>query len=206
VVSAILTVIQPPIAARLTTINAVRDQVVLPDGVSDIMVGEWIDQASSAISSYCQRSFGRQVLKQTFRGATGDVLILDAVPISSIQEVRADGSVVDASGYDVSLGSGLLYRLANDARVPWAAQRVEVTFQAGWILPGASSRNLPFDIERACLLIVSASAAGSTRDPMLRSETIEGVGSASWIASAEMGSLPPQAEALLRPYSKTVIA
>jgi hypothetical protein len=108
--------------------------------------------------------------------------------------------------YEVDTSAGFVWRLDADGddRVPWFAERVSISYDAGWVLPGLTGRNLPAAVERACVLTVAAWASARGRDPLLRSEAVEGVGSSSWIATDNTGALPPQAvDALARYISYT---
>ncbi|MBC9176769.1 hypothetical protein [Pseudoroseomonas ludipueritiae] len=200
-----LSIVTPATGTRLTTIAAVRAQAVVGDDVDDITVGEWIDQASASIVSHCRRRFARETVTQTFLRPANGPLILDRAPLIAAPAVVSDGLGLLDDEMECDLAAGLIYRLHGDCRGGWFSRRLTVTYTAGWSLPGSPDRDLPADIEQACLTLVAARAAGMGRDPMLRSRTVEGVGSTSWIASADMGALPPQAASLLAPYVRYVM-
>ncbi|EHM01152.1 hypothetical protein HMPREF9946_02227 [Acetobacteraceae bacterium AT-5844] len=204
-VSTILTVITAAPSRRLTTIDAARAQGLIGSEVSDTMVGAWIDQASASIASYCRRPFAREEVREVVRTAGAAPLFLSRSPIVGDPALSA-GGVPLAGEIEVDAAAGLIYRLHGDERCAWDRTRIEVTYTAGWVLPGSPARDLPQDVEQACLILMAARGASLGRDPMLRSETTEGVGSNSWIASADMGALPPQAASLLEPYVRVVVA
>jgi hypothetical protein len=200
-----LQVLTPATSTRLTTIPAVRAHLAVGDDVDDITVADWIDQASASIVSQCRRRFARETVAQTFRRPTNGPLVLDRAPLVEAPTVNADGVDLLYDDLDCDLAAGLIYRMQGDCRGGWYCRQLTVTYTAGWSLPGNPDRDLPADIEQACLTLVAARAAGIGRDPMLRSRTVEGVGSTSWIASADMGALPPQAAGLLAPYVRYVM-
>lgn len=199
-----LTVITPAATFDLTTLATVKAQLQITDSANDEVLRDLIAQASDAAGRFCHRVFGQERVVETFRcPSTVDVLIVERTPVVTIHSVAEAGNVLDPALYECDNGAGLLYRLTpSDVRRPWwCTGRITVEYTAGWtLLSGA-----PYDLERAVILTVSAWWHGRTRDPLLRSETSEGVGGSSWIASADAGSLPPQAEALLVQFRHPVI-
>jgi hypothetical protein len=195
-----LSVLSPAASTRLTTIAAVRENIQVGSEVDDITLGEWIDQASASIVSHCRRQFARETVMETFRRPANGPLLLERAPLVAAPTVSADGVDLLDDDLDCDLSAGLLYRLHGDCRGGWYSRLLTVTYTAGWLLPAQPGRDLPADVEQACLILLAARNAGQGRDPMLRSENVEGVGSSSWIATADMGSLPPQATGLLQTY------
>ncbi|MFC0410940.1 head-tail connector protein [Roseomonas elaeocarpi] len=202
-----LTVITPAKGRRLTTIPAARDHLLLGDDVDEKYLGDLIDQASATVVSHCRRPFARETVRETFRPRGATPLILDRTPVQGAVALTVAGQAIDAEGTELNTLSGLLYRLDGAARwTAWGCDVTAVEYTGGFALPGEPNRDLPSDIEQACLIMVAARHAARGRDPMLRSETTEGVGSASFIATADMGGMPPQAAALLEPYRRWVVA
>lgn len=196
-----LTVLTPAASHRLTTIPAAREHLRVGDAVTDIEMGNLIDQASAAARRFCNRTFALETVLEVFRDGGRDVLSLSRWPVVTIQSISAPDALA-SDQFEADLENGILYRLDG---CRWCG-RVAVTYQGGYVLPEAAERTLPADVEQACLTMVAAQYSGRGRDPMLRSESTEGVGAASWIATAEMGSLPPQATALLLPFRRGVSA
>jgi hypothetical protein len=77
----------------------------------------------------------------------------------------------------------------------WPAGRTTIRYTAGYTLDGAQ-RNVPPDLERACIIIVKALFHARDRDPALRSETLEDVGSFAW-STGMSRAIPPDAAAIL---------
>lgn len=204
-----LSVVTPAAGSRLTTEDRARDHLQLSAEVAaSSYLLDLIDAASDAIARDCDRIFGRRVLRQRFGWpATGGGLRL-APGATGIVAVTEDGVTRPVGGYEIDAEDRRLYRLAEAGeRIDWSAAATVVTYATGWVLPGdqafgasAPADRLPASVEQACFTIVSARVAGRTRDPMLRSSSTEGAGSDSWIASAEMGGIPPQAAALIAPF------
>jgi hypothetical protein len=200
-----LTIVTPAASTRLTTIEAARAQAGIGADVADATVEDWIDQASAAIVSSCRRPFARETVLDLLRPRGAGPLILSRSNLVAAPVLTVGGVTLTDDDVDVDLGAGLIWRLYGYDRGGWPCGLVRVTYTAGWLLPGETGRDLPADVEQACLILLAARNASQGRDPMLRSETIEGVGSSSWIATADMGSLPPQAAGLLQPYIRYAV-
>jgi hypothetical protein len=127
-------------------------------------------------------------------------------PVASISSVVEDGITLAASDYEADLQAGLIWRLADDYRVKWSGRKITISYSAGYILPSDAGRNLPQDIQRACVLMVTAQYNARGRDPMIRSESAQDVGQATYLDPREgMESMPPQVAALLYNY-RSVLA
>lgn len=195
-------------SSGLTTIAAAKAEIGGSPDAGDVQ--RWIDAASAAIARHTGRVLARETVTETFwlEGRSVEALRLDRVPVATLTSVTVDGTALTlATDVLLDADSGLLHRLSGDVPCDWYAAKVEVAYQGGWILPGASGANLPADIERACQLAVVAMSAGTGRDPQLRSESAEGIGAASWLdPRAEDGALPWSAAALLAPWRRFAIA
>ena len=75
----------------------------------------------------------------------------------------------------------------------WTAWKVRVTYVAGWVLPGDSGTiTLPEEIEEAAIELIKLARTARTRDPLVKSETVDGVGRQDfWVGGIGEGSLPP---------------
>jgi hypothetical protein len=197
----------PATSTDLTTLSAAAAE--LGGTVDTALVQRWIAAASGAIVRHTGRTFARETVTETFWLPRYCVpaLRLDRIPVASITSVTVDGAVLDAADYLIDAGSGLLTRLSSDTPADWLANKVVVVYQAGYVLPGAASATLPADIERACIITLAAMSSSQGRDPQLRSEAADGIGSQSWLdPRAEDGALPQAAATLLAPWRRNVIA
>lgn len=59
---------------------------------------------------------------------------------------------------------------------------------------------LPQTISRATVLAAAAMVQGAGRDPNLKSESVQGVGSTSWNIASGTGGLPQQVADMLASY------
>ena len=212
-----LTVVTPAASTRLVTIAAARAELRAGGDVTDAAIGALIDQASAAMAGYRGAGFGRRMLRETLRGCWGrPALMLSAYPVAQLVSLTAGGAAMTAdAGFELDPTTGLIYRLSGGCRSPWAAGTVVVQYQDGWVLPldpvqGQSvppASDLPADLTRACLTLVSGLSAASGRDPSLRSESVAGVGSTTWAeAGPDAAGLPPQVAATLARYLTPVMA
>jgi hypothetical protein len=188
--------------ADLTDLPTIRRDLAITSVADDAYLADLITRASAAIAHHCRRrSFEREELAQIERLTAPRpciTLTRDLAPV--VSAVTVDGAALDASEWE--LRGSVLTRLQDGVAVPWAPGTVAVAYAAGYDLPAGA----PADLRHAAGLTVAAWLAARTRDPLLRSEAVEGVGAASWVASDATAALPAQAVALLgSPYAATVL-
>ena len=116
----------------------------------------------------------------------------------------AGGVTLTADDWELDAATGELWRLDGaDRRVAWPAAKIVVAYAAGYLLPGDPQRDLPEDLERACLETVKARWFARLRDPLIKGEQVQGIASADyWVPStgdADPG-LPPSVVGLLQRY------
>jgi hypothetical protein len=192
-----ITIITPPATNALTVLATAARELAIPEATSGLQ--ELIGQASDICARYCGRpeGFGRATVRQTERSVDLPCIILDRDLNPAITSVIEDGTTLAATDYE--LDGSLLYRLSGDYRIQWRAAVVQVTYAAGYAL----LTDLPQDIERACLATLAGLQTARGRDPRIRSESADGVGSVSYLdprAGAE--AIPIEAAALLAPWRK----
>jgi hypothetical protein len=201
-----LTVTAAATAWQLTTHDAAS--AALGSSVDGAQLQRLIAAASAAVGRHLGFTPARETVSETFwlNRRSAPSLSLARTPVATIASVTVDGTALASTDYSVDAGSGLLVRLTADTPVEWLANRVVVAYTGGWLLPGQSGANLPADIERATIVTVAAWAAAQGRDPQLRSEAAEGIGSQSWLDPvAEHGALPWAAAQLLAPWRRYAV-
>jgi hypothetical protein len=199
----IVSVITPPAASALTALATVRADLGLTATADDVWLTAEIEAVSSAMSAYCGRVWGRSTVQETFRAVPPfrSAVLLARAPVVAVASVEVDGALLDAASYELDAGAGILYRLNDMDRTGWNARSLVVSYTAGYLLPGQSGRDLPADVERAARLMVTAAYLARGRDPMLRSESVQGVSAASYLdPRAGSEALPAQVVGLLAPY------
>lgn len=185
---------------RLCTLAAVKAELDITVTTYDTALTALIDDVSASIASHCKRVLAEETVRETWRCVDcAEKLILARWPVSAVSLVSENGVELNSSDWELDGAKGFLWRLRDDARCCWSATKVVVDYTAGWRVPDQATPTLPGEISRAAVITAAAWRLARGRDPMLRSDTADGVGGSSWIATADMGALPPQAETLLAP-------
>lgn len=218
-----LTVTTRAATGRLVTLDDARlDLGLSAEAVPNPRLARIIDQASGRVSSYCNRTFGRQIYRETILCFPENGLLLGAGPVNRIISVGIlGGAGFDAAEYALSDGQ---LRLTHGPRPGWGdgsaynlwrsiMPTIVVDYEAGWLLPGEDIGEtfqgdvpLPAEVEAAVMQLVAVAAAGIGRDPTVKSETVEGIGSTSFYVQGAAAGLPhPAAETALQPYRNLVL-
>lgn len=182
---------------KLTTAAAVEDDVGITldaDWVSAV-----IDECSQLIASHLNRVLAQEVFRETLRHTVGeDCIVLSRYPVVSISSIVDNGTTLTTDDYEVDKTIGVIWRLSGDSVINWPKGKVVINFTSGYVLPGETGRNLPFDIERACKELVKARLYAKGRDPALKSLVLPNVEETEyWI---NKGSLPPEIAGMVDPY------
>jgi hypothetical protein len=208
----------------LTTLANAKDELGITDSTQDDRLERYILQASSAIEGYCDRAFRKTSQVETLQASGTRRIVLARTPLASLTSIVVDETTVDADEYEIEDASaGIVYRERGwprrDAVVPWsishdaiagtAKRDVVVTYTGGYVLPNDSTgtRDLPFDVEAACLLTVVSIYRGRGRD---RAVSSKGTGDASvsyrlpnTIIGVGMGGvIPDEATVMLAKYRR----
>lgn len=182
-----LSIITPAASNDLTTIAKVKTELGITGTAEDARLTALVVEASAVIAAWCGRTgFGRETLRQTER-LTGacEAIRLDRDLAPAVTSVTVDGEALLAAEYE--LDGSLLYRLSDTYRIAWVYGVVVVDYQAGWTLPSGA----PADIDRAAQDMVVGLYRAAGRDPSVRQEMVEGIGSTSYFdARAGAGRLP----------------
>ena len=233
-VTSILTVTTPAASRDLSTVAAWQAQSgITVTGADAAAVTQLITAASRAIEQFCNRSFAREVLRETIwperdpypfqvPGGVGVLQLqrwpiavdTDGVPVVSVAEgvgTSARTLTIDED-FMADVDAGQLVRL-NQIGLPmtWPAQKFVVAYTAGWVVPGQADSGtpatLPPDITDACNRLVIGRWYERRRDPFLKSVQVEGVDRVDyWIPNSDTGNFPPDVADLLDNYRVPVVA
>jgi len=199
-----LTIIEPAAETKLTTLEMVKSEIRLSGTAEDDFLKVLIDQATDTIQTWCRRVFSRETLSEKlYPTVPARSLVLSRWPVISVASVTVNGTAVDLETVEQDAG-GYLYQLdANGLRSTWPSGLIAVEYVAGYLLPGEEGRTLPHDIERAMINLIKAIWYARTRDPMIRSDSIEGLGATTYQVGGFRGGagLPPDVEGLLARYA-----
>lgn len=190
------TIITPPTQTALTTPTAIKAELPEAKPSVALRIPGLIEQASGIIVGYLGRDLARATVKDTFYGHHHhqSVLVLSRTPVASVDTVIAAGAEQDGGSLNIDMMTGVFYAFGH---------QVQVTYDGGYLLPGQQGRDLPYAIERACIDLVLALWWRSGRgDPMIRSESVDGIGSTSYLdpAPGMAAAMPHAVAASLQPF------
>jgi uncharacterized phiE125 gp8 family phage protein len=195
-----ITIVVPATSIDLTTLAAVKDELRLTSSADDAKIGGYIEQASRAIVSYCNRVFAREEVEETFRVCDMQhSLTLARFPVASVSALVENDEELATGDYEIEADIGTLRRLRDDEPSRWYRGKIVVAYTAGFLLPGESGRNLPHDIERAAIMLAAHYSVTDARLDMFRRDVQEGIGSYERFAPSPSG-LTAEVEALIERY------
>lgn len=182
-----LTVLLASDDKRLATLDTVKIELNISNNDSDQMLNQMIRQATDAIESYTGRTFTKEQYREDL-GANGrPILILEKTPIISIDAISFDGSTISSTTFVVQdPDAGLLFRERRWTRT-WiwdsyitrtpsghSREKYQIDYTAGYVTPCQSStagtRNLPYDLERAAIDIVTMSFETAGQNPNIAAQ------------------------------------
>lgn len=207
-----ITTVTPPNSSRLTTVDAVAEQLQLD--VADIpsqqeRIRALIDRASSFVSNYTNQVFGERQLTETLVSPNtmpqmgGFRLVLSGTPIKEVTEVKHLDVAIDSDYYFIEdPGAGFLfhkYRFSSSTVYtgPIVLQPTrygkydwEVTYTCGYKLPGEEDRDFPYDLEMAVIQLINSYHQSQGKPTSVSREDI---GNASvWYTSAMRNNEVPR--------------
>jgi hypothetical protein len=202
-----LTVITPAASTRLTSVTRARE-ILGFSNQDDVAVQTLIGQASRIIVDHCRRPFAIETVRESFacNEIRNEGPILGRSPVVEILSVRNSWDLLSSGEYAHDPRTGRLRRLDPfGLPLPWWGGGLTVEYRAGYVLPDdgadSSAATLPETVERACIMLVSTYLGLRNRNPSVKSETIEGIGSTSWWVPGTSDRLvSPEAEQLLADY------
>lgn len=204
----IVTVLNAASSYDLVDLATVKDELNITGSTHDTKLQRWITSTSKRFAKICETVFPEENVSEVFRqgypwstwhGATrpGSPLVLTRRPVTLVTSVTEDTKLLAENvDYEVEYDSGLIYRLTSNSRSQWRGSVITVPYSAGFY-------PIPEDVQGAILTILTHKWALNGRDPMLRSFSIEGVGSeAYWVplANGTLADLPPD----LMPVADTI--
>lgn len=194
----------------LVSLQSLMDALSITDGNAGGCLTDILLQASRAVTSYIGRPLLIADREETVRIRPSDIqlsLKMAVWPVTGITAVLRDGKPLPAptDGWDYDVTCGILY--PSDGQF-WMAGRYVLQYRAGWVAPDQVDDNgsaipstVPADVRSAVLITARALYYAGDRDPLLKSESEQGVGATSWVTlDASSGGLPPDAAALLNRY------
>lgn len=211
-------------AVAFTTVATMRDELGLADSSQDARLERYILQASAAIEGYCDREFRKTATTERLQASGTTRLVLARRPLVSIASIVMDDETLDTDGYEIQdADAGIVYRedgwpridavvagsIGLDPIAGTAKADIVATYTGGYVLPNdaTGTRNLPYDIEQACILTVTSLYRGRGRDRSVASKAT-GDASISYrnpnaiIGVGAAGVIPDEAAVLLSKYRR----
>lgn len=141
------------------------------DEAEERYLARLINSASDAIRSFCGRDFALENRTEKHTGQNSAALLLPLYPVIEVERVKIGAALLRPNDYELDTKMGALIRLGG----VWPStpeRQIEVQYTGGYVTPEQAannpeiSRNLPYDLEEACIVTAStwASHRGTPRD------------------------------------------
>lgn len=214
----VLSVTSPASDLTLLTIAELRSAVGLTNNSRDADLIRIGTRIADALTQACHVSadgatpptLRLETLTDTFRlnqwwgrlrhQTDRETLVLSRRPIVSIISVVEIGVTLDpTSDFEVRSAAGELTRLFNDEPSRWGPGKIVVSYTAGWSI-------VPEGLKRAAEKLTRFYWAEASRDPLLRSEIVTGLGEKTyWIGAPDDPSIPQDVMDDLGPYLNLLV-
>lgn len=146
----------------LTTLQTIKDELGITDTSSDTYLERQINVMSQKIANFCNRNFKSQTYTEEKYIGNDDVyLYLKNFPITSLDNLEINDTEISTSNVTVKSNDGALYYTGIFRSSGYVSgisshrdirfENISVTYEAGYILPDKITRNLPYDLEQACI-------------------------------------------------------
>lgn len=200
----IFSVITPAADAQLLSIEELRAAAGVTGGAQDVELTAMGAQLSEAIARECgvasdgvnSPTLMRETCRETFHSMAAiglmhaPALRLARRPINEVDAISIDGSAFDLSLVLVDRPGGVLRRRAAD----WCGEDIIVEYSAGFGV-------VPAGLKLAAIKLMTALWAERSRDPSLRRDVVEGVGTQEfWVSATADPLLSAEINDLLSPY------
>lgn len=218
----VTTIVSPAAVRDLAKLSDVQDDWGIADQSVAPFLSRAITRCSRAAEEFCDRVFALETVQDMVflphdawphaLVATVAPLQLSRWPVVAVTSVVVDGiALTEGVDFIVDQGAGQLRRRdADGCARAWTGAVVTVIYSAGYVLPGqdevAGAQDLPPDIQDAVSRMVYTRYAERQRDPLVKSEYVDGVGRTEYLEPSSDGNLSPDVEDILDNYRVPVIS
>lgn len=208
----------------LTTIATMEGELGIASGAEDAYLTRLIEAATKRIEGYCNRVFKQTAaIAESCKGYGTPHLVVARPPITSIASITYDDATVSSDDYKIlDAQAGIIYNAGGWYNTSSTIANIEsdpvpgtedilyvVTYKGGWVTPAQTgTRDLPYDIEQACIELVVSKYRSKGRDPNITSESLMSAGVGYRVAGADDQDtdLPASIKDVLRQYRRVAIA
>jgi hypothetical protein len=163
-----------------------------------------VPAAGLAIPTLCSEALVETFRKSRCRPASlwpyqdnerGSSIYLSRYPVSAISSIVEDDKTLAPDDFELRASEGRIVRLSGHAETPWVGAKIVVAYSAGY-------STVPEALKLAAVTLVKLKASELNRDPLLRGESFEGLGSAQYFQSGAIagGALPQGIADMLAPF------
>lgn len=202
----------PSALKPLALLEDLKADMGITDATQDTRLSSILLEASSMAVAYIGRPILQTDWRDIFDIPPGEKLlglVLKNYPLVQINAFSSNGTLLTGdqiAALNVEPNSGTIWPADNGVPL-WISGKYVVTYTAGYIAPGDKNGtpsdpwSVPLDIQRAVRLVASSIWNSSGRDPLLKSESEQGVGSTSWNTPAPgLAGMPQSAADALARY------
>jgi hypothetical protein len=192
----------------LLTIDELRAAVGVTDTSQDVALTALGLRLSASIAKQCgvasdgvhPATLLSETCSEVFRPTRQQQdLILARRPVSDITSVSENGTVLDAAGYEIRGGSGILTRLSGDRFSCFPCGKITVVYEAGF-------ETAPEDLKLAASKLAAALYSETARDPNLKRIDIPDVEMREyWVGPSDDPLLSAEISDLLSPYRQVYV-
>lgn len=211
-----ITIVSESTSTQLADLESVKRELSIAstDASDDKLISDLIDYASDYIRSYTDRDFHLKTITETRPSRGSNYMVLSYRPLRTLTWAQLDGTSVSSTTYEVDdaeaaivwrergwdhtviFDNFITQRPTRFGRRDWSFR-----YQAGYILPGSTegTRDLPKDIEKACIEIVKSWYLRQSQDPSVKREEV-GEAMIEYFDGTYETAVPKSSLDLLGPY------
>jgi hypothetical protein len=180
----------------LTTLAKVKSQLDIPasDTSQDVRLTTYLNAASSAIESYCERKFEQATYTEYHHGRRMNFIMPREFPIVSVTTLNIDNDRLYPSDKDVPVNE---YSIADRNRTIFYSGKFPQGFNNIKLVYTAGYATIPGDVELACIWACEWFVKHRERKDMGRVSVSKGDESVGILAS-----MPPMILELINPYKR----
>lgn len=195
------TVISPAGSLDLVDLATVKEELGIAGSAQDTILRRYITAASRAAADYVGRTLVKETVEDRFQTCSPlRVLQLSRRPAAAVLAVSEGATALGQSDFSVYAEAGQLARLDSGGNISqWSAGLLVARYEAGYALV-----DVPADLQDAIIRAVGQRWFARNRDPMLRSEIVEGVAQFQYWVQTDIaggGGFAPDVQAVLRRYA-----